>query len=362
MAHPKRVLISGGAGFVGRNLLAALLREEPCPEVTVIDDLSIGLPPEEWELHPAQLCADLGWGGRYAIPDLGGRGFLFIRANFAAVVGAELGLFPSTGVPELPAFDEVYHLASIVGGRKMIDGQPLRVGIDLAIDSLFFLWAASLGKAGRILYASSSAAYPVSRQRDEQFDFLSEDMIDLEGGALAPDMTYGWSKLTGEYLARIAVRKHGLQVGVVRPFSGYGEDQDLTYPVPSIALRVAARQDPVQVWGSGRQGRDFVHIDDCVRGLLLACRHIDDATAVNLGSGVLTSFLDLARLMVKIEGYAAEVTGLDDRPVGVANRVCVPSFAEKRLGWKATIPLEEGMRRVVEHAHRRYVRGCRPES
>jgi nucleoside-diphosphate-sugar epimerase len=357
---PETVLISGGAGFVGRNLLYALLKERPTPDITIIDDLSIGQAPERWELHPAEPCSDLDYGRRYVIPELSDRSFLFIRANFAAVVGSEVGFFPKLGLPELPVFDEVYHLASIVGGRSMIEGQPLLVGADLAIDALFFLWAAELKKAQRILYASSSAAYPVMKQTEERFSYLVEEMIDFANGTLAPDMTYGWSKLTGEYLARIAVQKHDLKVAIVRPFSGYGEDQDPSYPVPAIALRVAAHQNPVRVWGSGLQGRDFVHIDDCIQGLLLACRGISDAQAVNLGSGVLTSFRDLARLMVRLEDYESEVIGTDNRPVGVANRVSGSGLAAKLLGWQPRIRLEDGMLRVLRHARCRLENGYQP--
>jgi hypothetical protein len=180
------------------------------------------------------LCVDV-------IPDISGQAFTLIHANFISVLCGELG---------------------IGGGRRMIEDQPLLVGIDLAIDSLFFLWAAVSQKTRRILYASSSAAYPISRQCDGAFSYLTEDMIDFAEGVLAPDMTYGWSKLTGEYLARLAVERNQLRIGIVRPFSGYGEDQDPAYPVPAIALRIAARQNPIRVWGSGMQGRDFVHIDD----------------------------------------------------------------------------------------------------
>jgi nucleoside-diphosphate-sugar epimerase len=153
-----------------------------------------------------------------------------------------------------------------------------------------------------------------------------------------------------------------LRVGIVRPFSGYGEDQDPTYPVPAIALRVAARQNPVRVWGSGLQGRDFVHIEDCVEGLTLACRNIEDASAVNLGSGVLTSFLELAALMVRLEGYDAQVAGKDDRPVGVANRVSGSHRAESLLGWRPKIDLHDGMDRVIRHARWRLGNGYAPEA
>lgn len=352
-----KILISGGAGFVGRNLIRQLLQEDA--DILVVDDFSTGLPPERWELLKAEFVSEEQGVRTFRVSETG-QTFRLIDANFAAVLGAELGLFPSLGLPELPEFDEVYHLASIVGGRQVIEGKPLLVGIDLAIDSLFFLWCASKGKAGRILYPSSSAAYPVMLQREGDAVSLSEDMIDFEKGVLNPDLTYGWSKLTGEYLARIAVRKHNLSVAVVRPFSGYGEDQDPSYPVPAIALRVAARQNPVRVWGNGQQGRDFVHIDDCISGLIAACRHISDGSAVNLGSGVLTSFADLAALMVRLEGFDAPVRGTDDRPVGVAKRFCSTHLVEQKLGWKAGISLEDGMSRVLRHAHVRLANGFEP--
>src|SRR5271165_1863618 len=353
----KSILISGGAGFVGRNLLYALLKSEPDATVWIVDDLSTGTLPPQWERIPGVVDRDLGWGTTYLLPQISKTPFIFVKANFAAVLGSELGVFPMLNLPALPVFDEVYHLASIVGGRTMIEGNPLLVGIDLAIDSLFFLWAAQLGKAKRILYASSSAAYPVNLQATDGFSYLHEDMIDFIDGVLAPDLTYGWSKLTGEYLSLIAVKKNGLSVGIVRPFSGYGEDQDPTYPVPAIALRAAARWNPMKVWGSGLQGRDFVHIDDCVEGLIRACRIISDGSAINLGSGVLTTFLDLALLMVKIEGYEAPVAGTDNRPVGVANRVSGGRRAEELCQWKPTISLEAGMTRVVEHARWRIRHG-----
>ena len=73
--------------------------------------------------------------------------------------------------------------------------------------------------------------------------------------------------------------------------------------VPAIALRVAARQNPVRVWGSGLQGRDFVHIDDCVEACVRACRRISDGSAVNIGTGELVSFRELAALMVELEYF-----------------------------------------------------------
>jgi len=120
------------------------------------------------------------------------------------------------------------------------------------------------------VYLSSSAAYPIKHQRHDHFELLTEDLISFESDIGMPDLTYGWAKLTGEYLALLAYERHGIESAVYRPFSGYGEDQDDAYPFPSICKRaIECRNDSsMTVWGSGLQMRDFIHIDDCVAGIL----------------------------------------------------------------------------------------------
>jgi nucleoside-diphosphate-sugar epimerase len=220
---------------------------------------------------------------------------------------------------------------------------------------LFFLWLVrNKERIGRVLYASSSAAYPINLQREGDHVALQEQMIDFTGGELGqPDMTYGWTKLTGEYLSRLAASHYGLSIGCVRPFSGYGEDQDLTYPVPAIAYRVARGDDPVTVWGTGEQGRDFVHIEDCITAMLLAIDRISDGSGVNIGTGKLTSFLEVAKLFVKLDGRSAEVKPMIGQPVGVQSRYCDPTYMRQLLGWTPGISLEEGFGRVLQAAHDR---------
>src|ERR1019366_4891839 len=144
-----------------------------------------------------------------------------------------------------------------------------------------------------------------------------------------PDMTYGWSKLTGEYLARIAASHYGLRVSCVRPFSGYGEDQETCYPVPAIAERAARNEDPLVVWGTGEQARDFVYIDDCVEMMFNAMEEISDGTAVNIGSGILTSFLDVAHTFAGIANYSPSIKPMIDKPVGVQNRYADPALSSQ---------------------------------
>jgi nucleoside-diphosphate-sugar epimerase len=136
----------------------------------------------------------------------------------------------------------------------------------------------------------------------------------------------------------------------IRPFSGYGEDQDLTYPVPAIAARAARKENPFEVWGSGKQGRDFVHIDDVLDLILILMDHVSDGSAYNIGSGKLTSFLDLIGVFSSIAGYSPQIKPLLDKPVGVHSRYCDMSLVQEKFGWTPKISLEEGMRRVYEEA------------
>ena len=351
-------LVTGGAGFVGRNLTIDLLKRHHQATVWVIDDLSTGIRPGAWpEASLTEIEAGSQDGLRLFALDQYDSRVAFLESDVMSVFLGELGRVPSLFSFKLPHFDRVYHFASVVGGRAVIEGDPLAVGIDLAIDSAFFLWAAKVGQPDRILYASSSAAYPVNLQEATGALALQESMIDFEKGSMQPDFTYGWSKLTGEYLAQIAAKNYGLSVASVRPFSGYGEYQEPVYPVPAIALRAADRQDPLYVWGTGEQARDFIHIDDCVEAMHLAICKISDGSAVNIGSGQPTSFLELASLFADIVGYEPEVTGKAGKPVGVAKRFCDPSEMQQRLSFTPNISIRDGMTRVIQVANQRLAQG-----
>jgi len=339
-------LVTGGCGFVGRHLVRRLL--ERGDDVWVIDNLSTGQHPDVW-LNAKRIA-----GSPMARYDVGGRTVTFIQEDVTVSMLKQLGTIPGSR-PEFPFFDSVFALASIVGGRTKIDGDPLGVGMDLAIDALFFLWLArNKQNIGRVLYASSSAAYPIKLQSDATHLALREHMIDFTSGDLGqPDMTYGWSKLTGEYLAHLAARNYGISIACVRPFSGYGEDQDLTYPVPAIAYRVARGDNPVTVWGTGEQGRDFVHIEDCITCMLLAVERIADGSGVNIGTGKLTTFLEVASLFIDLNGRKASVQAVKGKPVGVQSRYCDPAHMESVLGYRPAISMREGFSRVLQAAHDR---------
>ena len=244
-------------------------------------------------------------------------------------------------------YDLVVHLAAIVGGRRTIERFPLSIAVDLAIDAEMAQWALRT-KPHQIIYFSSSAAYPVHLQ-DGQFHYaLKENDIDLTA-IKTPDMTYGWAKLTGEMLCE-HLRADGLNVLVVRPFSGYAADQSLDYPFPSLIQRGYQKQNPFSVWGSLDTVRDWIHIDDVVDACLLFASHRLSVT-VNLCTGVATSFRKLVGIISEQQGYSPVIEALYDQPKGVSYRVGNPTLMHN-LGYTPKIDIDEGVSRALFVASR----------
>ncbi|MFD1277445.1 NAD-dependent epimerase/dehydratase family protein [Streptomyces kaempferi] len=285
-----RVLLSGHRGFVGRHLHAALdARGDDVTGVDLVD-------------------------GRDA-----------------------LDLFRFDQRP----YDLAIHCAAVVGGRASIDGSPLGVATNLALDSWYFRWLIRTGTP-RAVFFSSSAAYPVALQQPGEIHRLVETDIDYEQPG-RPDATYGLAKLAGEQLARYA-EAEGCRVHILRPMSGYGADQDETYPFPAFIRRAKERQDPFEIWGDGSSTRDWIHISDLV-GATLAAVDQDATGPINLGWGRATSFDELAGLVTTAASYQPELKHLAGAPQGVHHRVCDP----KRMldVYQPRISLEEGIARAL---------------
>lgn len=241
-------------------------------------------------------------------------------------------------------YDLVLHLAAVSPHRAAIDGRALAVGAgNLALDAALFEWAART-RPGRVVYFSSSAAYPVWLQNGETPYRLAEDDIRpdrLNTGT--PDAIYGWVKLTGERLAD-AYRAQGGRVTVVRPFSGYGKDQSADFPFGAFRDRTLAREDPFTIWGDGEQVRDWIHVDDIVGATLAAVEQGVDGP-LNLCTGVGTPMRELAELFTATAGYRPEFELHPDKPAGVAYRVGNPTRLHEI--YTSRVSLEEGVKRAL---------------
>ena len=250
-------------------------------------------------------------------------------------------------------YDLLVHCAANVGGRMKIDGDPLWVAHNLAVDEATFRWAVRTQTP--VLYFSSSAAYPTWRQCRGVEHVLNEGQV-----GLWPDQTYGWAKLTGERLALIAAER-GLPVTVYRPFSGYAEDQGDEYPMSAIcrrALGVPEDKQDIDVWGDGTQVRDWIHMDDVVRIVLGTCDRVPSGSIMNLCTGVGTSMREIASLaLCKARDWSiglndVKVCGIGG-PSGVQHRVGDPTAMRATLVTYELstdlIPVARGVQRMIDH-------------
>ena len=312
-----KALVTGAAGFVGRHMVRAL-----CSRGWEVDGIDV-------QDHAGDPTVDGGW--------------------YCHVTGDALEAFRASWATK--QYDLVVHAAAAEPHRASIDGKPMLLATNLHLDAAMFEWAVRTEQR-RVLYLSSSAAYPVRLQTDEFQKFVGapyrlreRDINHTQWGKTgdwSPDANYGWTKLTGERMA-LAAAETGLPVHIVRPFSGYGEDQSLDFPFPAIVDR--ARRGDLTVWGPPGQTRDWIHISDVVNGALAVVDN-DERRPVNLCTGIGTEMGDLAREVALAAGICSDfrVTYLEDKPTGVMYRVGDPT--RMREHYTATISIQEGVRRA----------------
>lgn len=248
-------------------------------------------------------------------------------------------------------FDLVIHLAATVGGRKVIDLSPHKLFNNFVLDSEMIQWSLKTNP-GRIVYYSSSAAYPAGLQTRYNYDphpahamnvhKLAEQDINLANAKNPDPSIYGWSKLSGEQMLSYVTDR--LNVWIFRPFSGYSERQSLDYPFPSFIERAVRHDNPFEIWGDGQQVRDWIHIDDIVEFTLEAI-DVAEPDVFNICTGRPTPFNEFARILTDIVGYNPQLKHLTEAPVGVQYRVGDPT--KMNTIRPARITLEDGIRRAL---------------
>lgn len=249
-------------------------------------------------------------------------------------------------------YDVVYHFAAPVGGREKIEGDPLFNAGSLRLDAALFRWAAKFAQHSTVVFPSSSAVYGIRAQRHDRNAALDEGFFDPADEECwpPPDQIYGLTKMVGEVLAYRAAQ-YSVNTLCIRPFSGYGEDQSLEYPVPSIALRAARHENPLAVWGSGQQARDFIHVDDVVGATVARVdAGVHGYQRMNIGTGEFHTFDQIAKMCARAAGYDPVIENLEDKPQGVDRRYCDPSLMLEYH--TPTVSLVEGLRRVVEYSQK----------
>jgi len=325
----RRVIVTGGAGFIGSSLVDRLLGLGA--SVTVVDKLVYPGKSWMWEAKLARLSEIYSKHGiesaQLQCMDLSTE-----RDRFQLLASAH---------------DAVFHLAAVFGGREFVDVHQTECSRMLAIDHNVISASHEAG-VEHLHYSSSACVYPPSLNTPGHL--LSEDDILSTGeGWRTSDNLYGFAKLMGEMQLLVLHTEHGFKSSVSRYLTVYGPGElDASHAIAALIEKALDAQDPFVVWGSGNQERGFTYVDDIVNGSILAAEATTDASSVNLGWDKRYSIRDVAELILRTSGHAPRKIHYDlSKPEGPFSRALDISRA-RALGWEPRVDLEEGLRRTVD--------------
>jgi nucleoside-diphosphate-sugar epimerase len=298
-----RALVTGGAGFIGSNLVELLLGEDH--QVVVLDDISSGY--EE----------NLREGARFARGDVTDRAIVD-----SAIVGC----------------DVVFHLAASVGNTRSID-DPIRDSQVNVLGMINVLEAARAHGIGRVVFSSSAGIFGELKTLPIREDHPQD-----------PDSPYGVSKLAAEKMCLVYNKLYGMSNVCLRYFNVYGVRQryDAYGNVIPIFAERMLRGAEVVIFGDGEQTRDFVNVADVARANYLAGTSDSAKGVFNLGSATRVTINELVRTMAVLSGTDPLVVHGDPRPGDVRDSLAAIDAATAAFGFHPSVALEDGLRVYLE--------------
>jgi nucleoside-diphosphate-sugar epimerase len=311
----QRVLVTGGASFIGSHLVDALVTQGA--QVRVVDNLGSGKLANLRE-HVAAGNID------------------FLQEDL---------LSPGTAQSLMKGIHTVFHLAADHGGRGYVDLHQAACASNLALDGVVF-GAARNADVEKIVYASSGCVYPNYIQTNpDEILYLKEEMV---GPPYDADNLYGWAKLMAEMTLKAYYKDYGMKAVSCRYFTVYGERGIENHAVIAMIARAFIGQNPFEVWGNGEQIRNWTHVSDIVSGTILAAERISDATAINIGTMERTRVVDAVQEVLRYTGHKAEIRLRPEMPTGPLNRVADNSLAKKLLAWEPHVKFMDGLHRTID--------------
>ncbi len=315
-----RMLVTGGAGMIGSNLVRRLVAFGH--EVSVVDDLSRGRPEQLRDESGAPLI------------DLDRH---FHRHDLKV---------PHIADDLVAEADFVFHLADVVGGIDYVFRHEGAVFHENVLINTNVLASARRARLAGFVYVGTACSFPARLQTGVDAPPLKEE----DQYPAGPESAYGWSKLIGEYETLLFEKETKTPAAVLVLHNVYGtpcDYGDRSQVIPALVRRaVLWPREPFVVWGDGRQGRAFVHVDDVVDALVAAVDRGLGRGVIQIGPDVCTSVRELAETVVAVSGKSIEIRFDPTRPVGDRGRRADYSKARRLLGWEPRVGLREGIERL----------------
>jgi GDP-L-fucose synthase len=239
----------------------------------------------------------------------------------------------------------VFHLAAEVGGIGANRAKPGRYWYANLLMGAHVLELSRLHRVPKLVLAGTVCSYP------------KHTPVPFREGALwdgFPEETnapYGVAKKAVLVGAQAYREQYGLDAVFLLPANLYGPrdnfDLETSHVIPALIRKLLEGTEEVVLWGDGSPTREFLYVDDCVDGLLAAAERYDGAEPVNLGTGAEISIRDLAALVAELTGYAGRIRWDTTMPNGQPRRALDATRAAELFGWKARVPLREGLERTI---------------
>lgn len=307
--NKKRVLVCGGGGFIGQNLVTSLRAQG------------------HWVVGADLHCTNVTAANEFYYIDLRN--------------AAEVDRMIASG------FDEIYQLAADMGGAGYIftgenDADIMNNSVRI---NLNVLESMVRHRVPRVFYSSSACVYP----EHNQLDPANPNCEESSAYPAAPDSDYGWEKLFSERLFQAYARNHKLQVRIARFHNVYGPGNawcgGREKAPAALCRKVLQSTGTVEIWGDGQQTRSFTYIDQCVEGIhrLMASNY---GLPVNIGSDRMITINDLAQLIAYIAGKSIEIKNIPG-PLGVRGRNSDNRLVQQVLGWQPANNLEYGLEQTL---------------
>ena len=310
----KKVLVTGGAGFVGSYVVELLVEEGA--RVKVIDNLENGVLT-----NLAQVKDKI----EFVNGDL---------RNFDVCQDASRGM------------DIVLNIAAKVGGIAFNQKHSGTMFRDNILINTNMLEAAKSNSVERFLVVSSACVYP---------RFCKIPTPETEGFEGVPEPTndgYGWAKRMAEFQASAYAREFGMKIAIARPYNAYGPrdhfDPEKSHVIPALIKRVFDGENPMTVWGDGEQSRAFLYVTDLARGLLEVTEKYAETDPINLGTDEEIKIKDLVRLILDLSCKDIEFFFDTSKPSGQPRRNCDNTRAKAKIGFEAKVTLKEGLKKTIE--------------